>query len=262
MSDFLISLAKVGFAVGSLAVVLAVVSQWSRARLVTPELARKAIHVSLGLSCLVFPILFSHAWEGVLTCVLAIGVFALARGSLYVSLGAGLHRVKRRSHGEVYFAVSVGALFVLRDAAPNALGAAAFVLPVLVLTISDAAAALVGAHFGRRRFVVGESTKSWEGVAAFVATAFALSQFTLAIFSGLEPQQIALLSLMVALAAAAIEALSTRGLDNLFIPLGLFVALCATTVGGFDAPLALAIAAAAASVLAMLAQQRPVEVQR
>lgn len=262
MTYLAISLAKVLFAVGLLVGVLALASRVSRTYQLEAEHARKAIHVSLGLSCLVFPALFAHAWEGALTCALAIGVFALARGRWRRSLGCALHGVKRRSHGEVYFALAVAILFALYASAPVALGASAFVLPVAVLTISDAAAALVGSRFGRTCFAVGSGTKSWEGVAAFALTALVLSQLVLSLFSELTTGQIVLLSIMVAITGAAIEAVSTRGLDNLFIPLGLFAVLCATTASGFDAAFALAVTGASASLLAMLAAPQFASVSR
>lgn len=232
MSEWVLSGLKIGGSLCLLGGVLYAVSLWSRRACLQAEISRKLIHVSLGLYCLTFPLLFPHAWQVALTCALAIAVFALARGRLRGSLGAGLHAVSRRSFGEIYFAVSVALLFALRQQSDGALGDVLYLLPIAILTASDAAAALIGARFGRSRFAVAGGTKSWEGVAAFVVSAWLLSFLALTFFTALSAADAVLVSALVALVGAAIEALSGHGLDNLFVPLGVYAALAYVSAGG------------------------------
>ena len=111
----LIGAAKVAGSVILLALVLWSVSRLSKIAKLDPEVGRKLVHISLGLYCLMFPFVFSNAWEVGATCALAVGVFMLARGKMRDSLGGGLHSVERTSYGELLFAVSVGLLFWLKD---------------------------------------------------------------------------------------------------------------------------------------------------
>lgn len=227
MSEVVLSVAKIGGSLGLLAFVLYAVGALARRAHLQPESSRKLIHLSLGLYCLTFPFLFAQAWEVVLTCGLAIGVFALARGRLRVTFGAGLHGVSRRSYGEVYFALAVVLLFAMSagHAATGNLGNLLYLLPIAILTVSDAVAALVGVRFGHIRFKVADGTKTCEGVAAFIGSAWLLTDIGLTALTDLSAVDAMLVSTVVALVSASIEALSGRGLDNLLIPLGVYALL-------------------------------------
>jgi phytol kinase len=234
LSELFVNALKIGGSLCLLSGVLYAASLWSRRARLHPEISRKFIHVGLGLYCLTFPLQFAHTWQVALTCALAIGVFALARGRLRLTLGAGLHAVARRSYGEMYFALAVVLLFAQRQLSTGAsnFGDVLYVLPIAILTVSDAAAALIGARFGRLRFAVAEGTKSCEGVAAFAVSAWVLSFAALASFTAMSATDAMLVGAVVALVGAAIEALSGHGLDNLLVPLGVHVALIAVTAGG------------------------------
>lgn len=229
----MVSTSKVLGSVALLMLVLWAVSALSRRFGLGPELGRKIIHIALGLYCLSFPWIFTSAWEVTATCALAIGVFALARGRMREQLGTGLHSVARVSHGEVLFAISVALLFWLqkghyisvRDRGDPPLGPVLYILPLLMLTLCDAASALVGANYGRKTFRVEEGTKSWEGVAVFVATGWLVSMIVYLLFTDVGREEVILLGFITAVFGAYLEAASWRGLDNLFIPLGLYFLL-------------------------------------
>jgi phytol kinase len=231
-ADLLLSLGKIMGSVGLLAAVLWIVGRLARRFRLQPELGRKLIHVALGLYCLTFPLIFRESWEVAATCALAVVVFMLARrgGS---GLGQGLHGVGRVSYGELLFAVSVALLFHLKDGhwlleleglqtRPQLV---LYVLPLTILTLCDAACALVGVNYGRTAFPVEEGIKSWEGVAVFFVTAWLVSLIVLLLFSELPRGEVVVLALITALFGALFEGASWRGLDNLFIPLGLYFIL-------------------------------------
>ena len=253
MTDVILSLLKVAASIGLLAIVLALVARWAPIARAHAEIRRKLIHVSLGAYCLLLPVIFDHTWEVWLACALTVGVFTLARSRLRATLGCGLHAVQRASHGEIYFALAVALLFALRGSAPETLDLAAYVLPLAVLTISDAAAALVGCRFGRLRFSVGVGSKSWEGVLAFAGSALLVSFATLTLLTDLDPTQAGALSAAAAAVGAAVEAASTRGLDNLLLPVALHVVVILALRDGFDWILIASSTIAAATALALLA---------
>lgn len=233
MNELTVSLVRIFASVALLVIVLYAVSRATKRFALPAELGRKIIHVSLGLYCLSFPWVFANPWEVTATCALAVAVFWLARGRLRSDLGEGLHSVRRVSYGEVLFALSVALLFWLQgghalmvaDRGAPPLGPVLYVLPLLILTLCDAASALVGTSYGRAEFHIEGGTKSWEGVTVFVVTAWLVSMIVFLLFTDIGREELILLAFITAVFGALLEAASWRGLDNLFIPLGLFFLL-------------------------------------
>ncbi len=234
MTDaLLISAGKIAGSVILLVIVLYAVSRLARIAKFDPEVSRKLIHISLGVYCLTFPLVFSQAWEVGATCLLALGLFLLARGRMRASLGGGLHAVERQSYGELLFAISVALLFWLKDGhfVSNTMhqkpppGPVLYLLPILILTLCDAASALIGSRYGRRVFQIEDGKKSVEGVVVFAVTAWLLSLIAFLLLTDIGRGEAVLLAFITAVFGALLEAASWRGLDNLFIPLGLYFLL-------------------------------------
>lgn len=233
MNPLLTSGAKIAGSVVLLALVLWGVSRLTKIAKLDPEIGRKLVHISLGLYCLTFPYVFEEAWEVGATCALAAGVFLLARGTMKTSLGASLHSVQRTSYGELLFAVSVALLFWLKEGhfiaaaqnKPLPAGPVLYILPILILTLCDAASAIVGSRYGRRVFQVEEGKKSIEGVVVFFMTAWLISLIAILLLTDIGRSEAILLAFITAAFGALLEAASWRGLDNLFIPLGLYFLL-------------------------------------
>lgn len=229
-SELTLSLARVFGSVALLGAVLLAVSRLARVAGLAPEVSRKLVHVSLGLYCLTFPWVFDDPVEVAATCLLASGVFLLARGALRQSLGGGLHAVSRVSYGELLFAAAVALLFWLKDGhfimqgaqGKESMGTVLYVLPLVILTLCDAASALIGSSYGRRTFAVEDGRKSWEGVVVFAVTAWLASLIVLLFLTDIGRAEVILLALITAIFGALLEAASWRGLDNLFIPLGIY----------------------------------------
>ncbi|MBA4172319.1 MAG: hypothetical protein C0511_06615 [Hyphomicrobium sp.] len=194
------------------------------------ELQRKSVHVATGLYALSLPLTFSDTWPVLLLTAVAVVVLMLMRLPALARTGIGstIHGVERQSYGEVLLAVAVGFLFFRSYGNP-----VLFVLPMLVLTFSDAAAALTGVRYGRRLFAVEDGTKSFEGVVMFFLLAFILAMITLLLMTDVPKLNVILLSVIVAAFGAQLEADSWRGLDNLFVPVGLHLFL----QNNLDAPL-------------------------
>ena len=105
------------------------------------------------------------------------------------------------------------------------IGPVLYILPILILTLCDAASALVGSRYGRRVFQIEEGTKSVEGVVVFAVTAWLLSLIVILLLTDIGRGEAVLLAFITAVFGALLEAASWRGLDNLFIPLGLYFLL-------------------------------------
>ncbi|WP_018631503.1 diacylglycerol/polyprenol kinase family protein [Neomegalonema perideroedes] len=214
-----------------------------------PEGQRKLAHMAAGLSALALPVLFKEPWPVMLLMGLSLLVLGVLRlpALRRTGLGAALHGVERQSYGEIWLILAVGFLFLRSGGEPIL-----YVLPLLLLALADAAAALVGSAYGRSRFAVASGEKSLEGVAAFFIVAFLVSMIALLLLTDIPRPAVILLGLMTAAFAALVEADSWRGLDNLFVPVGAHFLLASY----LDAPLAELAAMAGVFLIALWAALR------
>ena len=187
-----------------------------------PEIVRKLLHVPMGLITLSFPWLFDRPLPVVLLA--AIAIFTLLALRFYPPLrqryGSVLGGVERRSLGEVYFPAAVAVLFCLSHQTPLL-----FCIPILMLTLADAVAALIGVRYGRLRYQTLEGQKSAEGSITFFTLAFFSVHVPLLLLSEVGRAETLLIALILGLLVMLLEAIAWRGLDNLFIPLGGYLLL-------------------------------------
>jgi phytol kinase len=226
--------AGLGLIVFSIALLLgamAAVKLLARRFELAPELQRKLVHVSTGLYALTLPLTFRDRWPVVVLILASIAVMLALRLPLFArsGLASTLHAVERKSYGEIYLSCAVGFLFFQSQDQPIL-----YVLPILTLTLSDAAAALVGTSYGRKRFPVEGGVKSVEGVVAFFVVTWLLAMILLLAMTDAPRLSVIALGLLVAAFGALVEADSWRGLDNLFVPLSLYFLLA----GNLNAPVA------------------------
>ncbi|MEY8097389.1 diacylglycerol/polyprenol kinase family protein [Falsihalocynthiibacter sp. S25ZX9] len=185
------------------------------------EVQRKLVHIGTGIYALTLPWLFPDRWPVYLLVGLTLVVMLLLRLP-NSRLGATLHSVERQSYGDFLLAISVGVcLFLAGDQLYL------YVLPIAVLTLADAAAALAGSTYGTKFFRVEEGEKSLEGSAVFFTVTLLISVICLMLMTSFAPPNIIVLSLMVAGFGTLVEAASWRGFDNLFLPVGLLIFLTA-----------------------------------
>ena len=198
---------------------LAGVRAWRRRTAPAPEHTRKAVHIGMGAVAATLPWLFDRTWPVLLLCAgLAAAFYALkafARGS---DLGEAMHDVGRDSRGDLYFALSVAALWLLADG-----DRLLFLVPVLVLTLGDAVAALVGMHYGQRYFDDGKAGKTLEGSVALFVVAFLSVQVPLAASARVPLVDALLMASTMALLVTLLEAMAWHGLDNVLVPIGAYL---------------------------------------
>lgn len=210
-----------------------------------PEVQRKTIHVTLGLVSLSFPFALPEPPQFLLAALVMAAILMGVRKVPLMrrSFGRALHDVDRTSWGEIYFFAAVVTLYFLaRDDAPL------YVIPLAVLAISDALAAVVGVLGGRWRYATRGGHKSWEGSAVFFLSAFAIIAAGLAGLTGLPAPSVVLCALCLAALTTMIEGASWQGIDNLLLPVATHFLLA-----GFLAHGAGGGVVGAASSLALLA---------
>lgn len=189
---------------------------------VTAEQLRKLAHIGTGALTITFPWIFSSYVPVVVVCSLSLLLLLGIQhfGPLQASLSGVLHGVKRQSRGDIYFPVSVAILFIL--ARGNKL---LYVVPILVLTFADTVAALLGEQYGKHGYSSIGGIKSMEGSIGFFTTAFFAVHIPLLLFTELGRPETLLIAADIGLIVTLLEAIAWRGLDNIFIPLGVFVLL-------------------------------------
>ncbi|MDB6078788.1 MAG: hypothetical protein JWO82_2535 [Akkermansiaceae bacterium] len=181
------------------------------------EVSRKSVHVAMGIACACFPWIFDRPLPVWVLAALATIPLMLLRliPSLRLGVGSGLHGINRPSYGEVLFAPAVALVFHLSQ--HNHL---LYVIPVMILTVADAAGAIAGTHWGSRMYVCGTGRKSVEGSVAFFLVACLCGFIPL---YGADPSRLFHwlgVSLILAILTTMAEGISDRGFDNLVIPVG------------------------------------------
>jgi phytol kinase len=184
-----------------------------RGGLVSFDLSRKIIHVSIGTWIIPTVLLFHSRWFALTPPAIFILLNLLSlrgRWSKAMDAEAGANL------GTVLFPLS----FVILLAAlwDREGGRAAAAAGILTLAWGDAAAALIGIRWGRHRYRVGAGWRSLEGSAAM----FVFSLVGVAVAGALVgPRPYPWIWVAVSAGiATALEAASRRGMDNLLVPLG------------------------------------------
>jgi phytol kinase len=190
----------------------------SRIRVVSPlqsELRRKTLHILTGLFALGLPFVLRQPAAVIGTLCAVAGWLLAVRllPSLQERFGCVLHGAGRQSCGELYFAVALALLLLVCEP-----GSILYSLPVLILTLADSAAAVVGRAWPWLPYPVFGTRKSLSGSLAFVICAAIVALAMLGFATDMPFGRVLCAALLVAVLAGLAEALSPNGSDNLSIP--------------------------------------------
>jgi phytol kinase len=195
------------------------------------EIFRKMLHIMITLS--IFPLitLFSTWYMAVLAAALfALMVYPLLalveNSSLYKRIAV------ERQGGEfksslIIVQASISLLIFVFWGVLGTEWKYIAVVAVMAWGFGDAAAALVGKKFGRRRIFhpLIEGTKTMEGTHAMYIAAGLAIFFTLLVYAG-QPWYVSLaVALLVAPVCAVVELFSNRGMDTLTVPISTGLAI-------------------------------------
>ena len=183
------------------------------------EVTRKLVHVLTGLLVFFSPFFFQKPapllWMGIVFIV--VNTMGIKSGKL-----KGMHDTARASYGTVFYPLS---FFVLVLFCWNEYQAV-LMLGMIILAISDAAAAIVGENLkAPHEYRLGRDKKSLEGSAVMAISAFLLVLFLLPVIDhvdglSVDYSQAIGIAVATALISTALEAISSGGSDNLSTPLG------------------------------------------
>ena len=183
----------------------------------SPEVTRKLVRISTGILIFFAPRLFSSGIPAILLGV----VFSLVNfAAVELGLLKGIHGTNRQSYGTVYYPLSFLILVLLFwDSLPGIIS-----ISILVLAFDDAAAAIVGENLAAPHlYNLTSDKKSLEGSATMFVTTLVvvllLLNLTLILNLSLDFFHTLVIALAVSLFVTAWEAISSKGFDNLTIPL-------------------------------------------
>lgn len=177
------------------------------------EIIRKIVHIGTGNVILLAWWLDIPASIGITASILA-SAFTLL--SYRFPIFPGINSVGRKSLGTFFYSVSIGILvgwfWYLEEPFYAVLG-------ILIMAWGDGLAALIGQRFGKHKYNVLGGQKSLEGSLTMTLVSFIISILILQSVQG-NTWQTWLISIVVALVATGLEAISILGIDNLTVPLG------------------------------------------
>ena len=205
--------------------VLIVAELWRRLHDAPAERTRKLVHLGGGLACLLFPFLVDRLW---IIALLAIAMTALFAAGARFAFLPSLHDIRRRSHGAEYYPLAV--ILLLLFAGDRTW---LYVAALLTLAVGDAFAALIGSRYGVIRYQVDDCHKTLEGSLVFFIIAFQAVFLPTLLMTDLPRPVCVLASTLVAVLVTFFEAISLKGSDNLFVPLGTAVILESITRQSF-----------------------------
>lgn len=200
------------------------------------EVTRKFVHVLTGLICFSFPLFITTHWS---VLFLTISFALILIFSIRFNLLKSINAVDRRTVGSYLFPVSIYVTYLsyaffgrgssdavniiwestydLKGILTDKAGVFYF-LPLLVFSISDPLAAIVGQRWPIGKYSVKKDGKTLSGSFAFFTSSFVVSLlFTTHQFSSLS--YAILIALLISLTTTIAEGVSQKGFDNLFVPL-------------------------------------------
>ena len=179
---------------------------------VSSENSRKLLHVTGGILALCSPSFFKSHWLVLILCSLA---FLLLFYTYIKHLLPAIHQTKRKSVGSVIFPIPIYICFVVAQQMDNQL---LFYVPISLLTISDSVAEWSGKRWGIYSLKLMNNQKTLAGCICFAVSSI-LIVMAWGIAFQLPTSQIVLMSITTCIISTIAELVSTKGLDNLTVPL-------------------------------------------
>lgn len=184
---------------------------------VNPAWTRNFSHLTAGLVSLPYPWVFtSHWWVLLIAVQSSFILFGTRRYGFIPSH----HRIAGNGVGSFLFFASIYLCFLVSFYTGQKF---LFIVPILVLSISDVTASIVGRKLGKKplnimkRFVI--ANKTYAGSIAFFLSAMVVVFLLLYIYLDDDLFHASMMALVVSLAASITEAISPRGYDNFSVPL-------------------------------------------
>lgn len=185
------------------------------------EYSRKLVHIFAGMLTLVFPILLKSHWSVlVLTGLFSFLLFTTKKLGWLPSI----HAIYRASTGSYYYPISIYLSFLFYQYMDTSYFY--YLMPVLILSLADAAAAIFGKRWPIGRYILYKDPKTMMGSSMFFTVTILISGVLFHLFlPHLALWIVSFYILSIAALTTFVEAASSRGLDNLFVPIAVMFIL-------------------------------------
>lgn len=187
------------------------------------EVSRKVAHFLSALSTVTFPYIFTSHWYVLGMASAFFFVLLFTRNSTWLK---SIHGIERESVGSYLLPLAIYVTFYLSEKTGNKL---TFILPMLILAISDPMAAIVGISmekYNHKIVIFGFDThKSMFGSMAFFISSLVISLIALYFNRGVFDVQTYVMAFSVAIVGTVSELVVLRGYDNITIPLSIVFVL-------------------------------------
>ena len=190
------------------------VSEYSyRRKFLKPVISRKIIHLLVGVAVSLSPFIFISNIQPLILAIifLIINFFSYKNNKL-----KSLHDLNRVTLGTIFFPLAFIFIAILFWENKNIIACS-----FIILAFSDPLSSFIGENLkNTRTYSIGEDLKSYEGsTIMFLSTFIILSLFSNSIFNHFNYQDSILAILLCSISITIAEAMSTKGSDNLTIPI-------------------------------------------
>lgn len=195
--------------------VILISEMYYRRSSVNPEYTRKFAHTLASLSSILFLLAFDSFVYVLLLTIVFFLIFFLGRKFKWIK---SFDSVDRKTAGTYLLPVGIFILFFITEMANNHIH---FILPVLILGISDPLAGYIGTLYKTNTpqiVLLGRKfNKTWLGTFVFFLSALSIAVPVLFWYE-VRGASLLYISLIIAGAAALLEAVSEGGIDNITVP--------------------------------------------
>lgn len=175
------------------------------------EISRKFIHISLAGYWIIAMFFFNN----VICASIVPASFVLINTLSYkFNLIKSMEREEQDGFGTIYYAIAILVLSIVTFGIINK--PIVGLTGMLVMCFGDGLAAIFGKKFGNKKYKIGNTTKSYLGSFTMLVITFGI---VFAVFSYLGITYNIAKSILIAVIATILEAISIKGTDNITVPL-------------------------------------------
>ena len=188
------------------------------------EFSRIFAHVSAGIVSLFMIKFFTSPWYIIALCIQStLFLFLTKKKNLFDSH----HKVKRNTYGSSIFFIGILTAYILSKITNDVI---LFILPIIILSISDPVASLVGSNRKSGFWPTllhrhNNSSKTYVGSIGFFISTFFILLLGLSFYYNVTNWDLIILALVISGFTSITEAISPYGTDNLSVPLVVSVLL-------------------------------------
>jgi phytol kinase len=192
-----------------------------RSNKIKDESARKFVHMSVGAFVAFWP--FFMSWQSIQFISLAFLSIILV--SYRLNVFHAIHNVKRKTMGEIWFAVVIGLVATFIQSKWI------FWAAIMHMALADGFAAIIGTALGRKsRYKVFGQTKSLAGSSMFWIVSIGLLALIVAVSPSEFSHSSKIILTLLPITATLLENVSPKGADNVIVPIFIALALSSLSV--------------------------------